>query len=160
MFKGLHHIGIAVHDIDESVRKYEQVFNGKVKLRHTAEDHCLRLVFIEVGRILFELLQPLSPGKGYIGEFLDKHGEGLHHLAFNVDDVENSLAELKEMGVKLRDEKPRFRGGRFWIAFISPDETNNVPWELLQSMPESPCSDPDDDPDIYWDAQGDKIDKI
>jgi methylmalonyl-CoA/ethylmalonyl-CoA epimerase len=138
MFKGLHHIGIAVHDLDESVRKYEQLFHGKVGLRHTAEDHYLRLVFIEVGGVMFELLQPLSPGKGYIGEFLDKHGEGLHHLAFNVDNVENSLAELKKMGVKMRDEKPRFRGGRFWIAFISPDETNNVPWEMLQSTPESP----------------------
>jgi methylmalonyl-CoA/ethylmalonyl-CoA epimerase len=138
MFKGLHHIGIAVQDLDESVRKYEQLFHGKVGLRHTAEDHYLRLVFIEVGGVMFELLQPLSPGKGYIGEFLDKHGEGLHHLAFNVDNVENTLAELKKMGVKMRDEKPRFRSGRFWIAFISPDETNNVPWEMLQSTPESP----------------------
>jgi methylmalonyl-CoA/ethylmalonyl-CoA epimerase len=135
MFKGLHHIGIAVRDLDESVKKYEQVFQGKVKLRHTAEDHCLRLVFIEVGGVMFELLQPLSPGKGYIGEFLDKHGEGLHHLAFNVEKVESSLAELKKMGVKLRDEKPRLRGGGFLIAFISRDETNNVPWELLQPAP-------------------------
>ncbi len=111
MFKGLHHIGIAVRDLDASVKKYEQTFQGKVRLRHTAKDHWLRLAFIEVGGVMFELLQPLSPGKGYIGEFLDKHGEGLHHLAFNVDDVESSLAKLKNMGVKLIDEKPRFRGG-------------------------------------------------
>ena len=136
MFKGLHHIGIAVYDLDDSVRRYEQVFHGRVKLRHTAEDHWLRLVFIEVGGVMFELLQPLSPGKGYIGEFLEKHGEGLHHLAFNVENVKSSLAELKKMGVKLRDEKPRFRGAGFLIAFISPDETNNVPWELLQPAPD------------------------
>ena len=143
MFKGLHHIGIVVHNLDESIKKYERLFQGKLKFTHTAEDHWLRLAFVEVGGVMLELLQPLSPGKGYIGEFLDKHGEGLNHIAFKVEHLEALLAEMKKAGVRLRDEKPRFRGGRFLIAFICREETSNIPVELVETRP---ATSHDDDP--------------
>jgi len=80
---------------------------------------------------MLELVEPLAPGKGP-SDFLEKYGEGVHHIAYRVDNIHAMLAEMKEAGVKLRDETPRTGGGGSWIAFLNPEDTGNVLTELVQ----------------------------
>jgi methylmalonyl-CoA/ethylmalonyl-CoA epimerase len=81
---------------------------------------------------MLELVQPLVPGKGRIGEFLEKHGEGMHHIAYRVDNLATMLTDMNKMGFKLRDERPRSGAAGSWVAFVSPEETNNVLVELVE----------------------------
>ena len=132
MLKQVDHIGILVRNIDQSLEKYEKLFGAKVTHIEVKEELSLRMAFIPVAGVMIELLEPLVPGKGRLGELLEKCGEGFHHIAYQVDDLDEVLAEMEKNGVKLRDEKPRSgsRGSR--IAFISPEETNNVLIELVE----------------------------
>ncbi len=132
MLKKIDHIGIAVSNLDESLEKYERLFRVKAKHFETLEEISIKIAFIPVGEAMLELLAPLAPGKGRIGEFLEKHGEGIHHIAYRVENLESSLAEMKKQGVKLIDEKPRGGGSGSWIAFLSPEETGNVLTELVE----------------------------
>ena len=132
MFQKIDHIGIAVSNLDKSVKDYQQKFNIAVKYTEELADISVRIAFIPVGEVMLELIEPLTPGKGRIAEFLEKHGEGLHHIAYRVHNLEAVLAKMKREGVKLIDEKPRPGGGDSWIAFLSPEETNNVLTELVQ----------------------------
>ena len=132
MLKHIDHIGIAVFSIDESLKKYERLFQVKAKYIETIEELSLRIAFVPMGEVMLELLEPTTPGKGRIGEFLDKHGEGFHHIAYRVDNLETLLAEMRQVNIKLRDTSPRPGGGGSWIAFLSPDETNNVLTELVE----------------------------
>lgn len=132
MFQKIDHIGIAVSNLDKSVKDYQQKFNIAVKYTEELADISVRIAFIPVGEVMLELIEPLTPGKGRIAEFLEKHGEGLHHIAYRVHNLEAVLAKMKKEGVKLIDEKPRPGGGDSWIAFLSPEETNNVLTELVQ----------------------------
>ena len=132
MFQKIDHIGIAVSNLDESVKDYQQKFNIAVKYTEELADISVRIAFIPVGEVMLELIEPLTPGKGRIAEFLEKHGEGLHHIAYRVHNLEAVLAKMKKEGVKLIDEKPRPGGGDSWIAFLNPEETNNVLTELVQ----------------------------
>ncbi|MCK5642307.1 MAG: VOC family protein, partial [Gammaproteobacteria bacterium] len=126
------HIGIAVFNMEESLKKYEKLFRIKAKHIETLEQFSVQIAFIPVGEVMLELIAPLAPGKGRIGEFLEKHGEGIHHIAYRVENLESSLAEMKKQGVKLIDEKPRGGGSGSWIAFLSPEETGNVLTELVE----------------------------
>lgn len=132
MFQKIDHIGIAVSNLDKSVKDYQQKFNIAVKYTEELADISVRIAFIPVGEVMLELIEPLTPGKGRIAEFLEKHGEGLHHIAYRVHNLEAVLAKMKREGVKLIDKKPRPGGGDSWIAFLSPEETNNVLTELVQ----------------------------
>lgn len=132
MFQKIDHIGIAVSNLDKSVKDYQQKFNIAVKYTEELADISVRIAFIPVGEVMLELIEPLTPGKGRIAEFLEKHGEGLHHIAYRVHNLEAVLAKMKKEGVKLIDEKPRPGGGDSWIAFLNPEETNNVLTELVQ----------------------------
>lgn len=132
MLEQIDHIGIAVSNLDESIQKYEKLFQIKVKHIETLEEISTQIAFIPVGEAMLELLAPLAPGKGRIGEFLKKHGEGIHHIAYRVENLHTLLAEMKKAGIKLRDEKPRPGGAGSWIAFLSPEETGNVLTELVE----------------------------
>lgn len=132
MLKQIDHIGIAVSNLGESLKKYEKLFRIKAKHIETLEELSLQIAFIPVGEAMLELLAPLAPGKGRIGEFLEKHGEGFHHIAYRVEHLEALLAEMKKAGIKLRDDKPQPGGGGSWIAFLSPEETGNVLTELVE----------------------------
>ena len=132
MLKKIDHVGIAVFNMDESLKKYERLFRIKAKHIETREELSTQLAFIPVGEVMLELLAPLTPGKGRISEFLEKHGEGLNHIAYRVEHLEALLAEMKQAGIKLIDEKPRPGGAGSWIAFISPEETGNVMTELVE----------------------------
>lgn len=132
MFKKIDHVGIAVSNLDESVKKYKKQFNVEVKYIEELEDISVRIAFIPVGEVMLELIEPLIPGKGRMAEFLGKNGEGFHHIAYRVDNLEALLIKMQQEGIKLRDNKPRPGGGGSWIAFLSPEETNNVLTELVE----------------------------
>ena len=132
MLKQIDHIGIAVFSLSESLKKYERLFKVKPKYLETLNDLSLNVAFVPVGEVMLELLESMVPGKGRIAEFLEKYGEGIHHVAYRVENLVSLLEEMKRAGVKLRDEKPRPGGGGSWIAFISPEETGNVLTELVE----------------------------
>ena len=136
MLKQIDHIAIAVFNLDEALKKYESLFQMKAKHIEIMENLSLRMAFIPIGEVMLELVEPLSPGKGRITEFLEKHGEGFHHIAYKVEHVEPLLAEMKKTGTELRDEKPRPGAWGSQIAFLSPEETNNVLTELIERQEE------------------------
>jgi len=130
------HIGVAVKNLDKSLDKWEELFGVKTIHIETLEEHFVRLAFIPVGGVLMELLEPTEPGAGIIAEFLEKHGEGFHHIAYRVEDLEALLAAMKKKGIRLMDEKPRPGDKGSLIAFLIPDETNNVLIELIERKEE------------------------
>jgi len=132
MLKQIDHIGIVVSNLSEALKNYERLFRVKPKYTETLDALSLRIAFVPVGEVMLELLEPLTPGKGRIAEFLEKHGEGLHHIAYRVDNLEALLAEMKRGGVRLRDEKPRPGSHGSKIAFIDQEETGHVLTELVE----------------------------
>ena len=127
----VHHIGIAVSDLDSSIDFYRSVFGlepGPVILR---EDSGGRGCFVAVGSTNLELLQGLEPGSG-ISMHIEEKGEGLHHVCFEVDGIEEKLKDLDALGIDLRDKVPRkgLMGGD--IGFLSPSAAKGVLIELAQ----------------------------
>jgi len=96
------------------------------------EEHSVRIAFIPVGEVMLELLEPSVSGKGHIREFIEKHGEGMHHLAYRVDKLDEIVADLKKRGIKLTDENVRIGAGGSRIIFINSEETGNVLTELVE----------------------------
>ncbi len=123
------HLGIAVKDLQKAARIYE-LLGLKVERVADLPEHGVRVAFIPVGESAIELLQPTS-NEGAVAHFLEKHGEGLHHLALRVTDVETALATLKERGVRLIDETPR-PGAEGRVAFLHPKSTGRVLIELVE----------------------------
>jgi len=132
VLKQVDHIGIVVRNLDQSLESYERLFRVRAAHIGIMEELSLRVAFIPVGEVMLELLEPLVLGKGRLGELLQKHGEGIDHIAYRIDNLDEVLAEMKENGVKLRDEKPRAGAEGSRIAFINPEETNDVLIELVE----------------------------
>ena len=132
MLKKIDHIGIAVNSLDDAMRMYKEVYGlAPVKIE-TLDDLRIRIAFIPLGEVLIELLEPTAPGAGSIGQFLEEKGEGIHHMAYRVDDIDRSLEKLEAMHVPLRDREPRPGGDDSRIAFIDPTFTQNVLTELVE----------------------------
>lgn len=132
MLKQIDHIGIAVFNLDESLKKYAKLFKVLPKYVETLDYISTTIAFIPVGEVMVELLQPSAPGKGRVAEFLEKKGEGIHHIAYRVENLASALEDMKKAGVKMVDSQPRPGGGGSIIAFISPQETGNVLTELVE----------------------------
>ncbi|NPA15907.1 MAG: methylmalonyl-CoA epimerase [Deferribacteres bacterium] len=130
MLKKVNHIGIAVRSIEEAKRFYE-LLGAEVEGEEVVEEQKVRVAFISVGETRIELLEPTSEDSP-VAKFLAKRGEGIHHIAFEVDDVEEALRLLEEKGVQLIDRKPRRGAHNTLIAFIHPKSTNGVLVELCQ----------------------------
>ena len=126
------HIAIVVSDLDAALQKYRKIFDAEAKIIETLEELNVRIAFIPVGEVMLELAEPLVPGQGRIGEFLQKNGEGFHHIAYRVENLDELLDTLKEADVTLRDDQPRPGAAGSRIAFIAPEETNNVLTELVE----------------------------
>jgi len=123
------HIGIAVRDIEVSQRFYTEVLGLKIAtLKNTAD---LKIAFIHAGETEIELLAPVGT-TGAVAKFLETRGEGIHHLAFAVPDIEAALAKAKAAGYALIDEKPRPGVGAPKIAFLHPKSLSGVLVELCQ----------------------------
>lgn len=132
MIIGLDHIGIAVNKIDDALLVYEQLLGLKLENLKEAKNHKIKAAFLAVGETSIELIEPLNK-ESPVSKFLEKRGQGIHHVAFKVDNIEKMLKLLKNKGATLIDEKPRIgvEGGK--IAFLHPKSTGNVLVELCEN---------------------------
>jgi methylmalonyl-CoA/ethylmalonyl-CoA epimerase len=131
MTKGLAHIGIAVHSISETLPIYQQILGFKLETIKESKQHKIKAAMLSVGQTHIELIEPLDD-ESSISKFLQKRGQGIHHIALKVENIEDALSRLKAKDITLIDEEPRVgvEGGK--IAFIHPKSTGNVLIELCQ----------------------------
>ena len=131
MFNRVDHIGVAVEDLDASLELYERDYGMKLVHRETVAEQGVEAVLLDVGENHIELLSPTSPDTP-VGKFLAKKGPGMHHVAYQVDDIEAALAALKRSGLRLIDETPRtgIRDSR--VAFLHPAASGGVLTEIVQ----------------------------
>lgn len=125
------HIGIAVNSIDKSLAFWETTLGIKCTGVETVADQKVKTAFLPIKESEVELLEATDP-ESPIAKFIEKKGEGIHHLAIRVDDLARALAELKAKGVRLIDETPRKGAGGALIAFIHPKATGGILLELSQ----------------------------
>ena len=125
------HIGIAVNDLKEAIRYYETILGLTCYSIEEVPDQKVRTAFFKIGEIKLELLEATSPDSP-IHKFLQKKGEGIHHLAFAVDGLRETLTELDEEGVKLIDREPRKGAEGLKIAFLHPCSSDGVLTELCE----------------------------
>ncbi len=131
MLKKIYHLGYAVEDIAAAARFYEEYFGARVGEPEEVEEQGIVATMFEVGESMVELVQPTRPDSP-VGKFLQKRGEGFHHVAFQVEDLKASLKELKENGVELIDEEPRIGAGGTRMAFVHPKGAHGVLTELVE----------------------------
>jgi methylmalonyl-CoA epimerase len=132
MIKKVDHIGIAVKSLSDAINTYKRLYGLDTIKIETLPNAKVKVAFIPLGEVLIELLEPLEPGEGRIGQFLVERGEGIHHIALRVDNIHRALERFKEMNISLKDEKPRDGGDGSQIAFIEPAFTQNVLTELVE----------------------------
>lgn len=127
----IEHIGIAVKSLEESIPYYENILGLKCYKIEEVADQKVKTAFFMVGQTKIELLEPTSP-ESTIANFIDKKGEGMHHIAYKVDSVSDSLAEAESKGVRLIDKAPRGGADGLKIAFLHPKSTCSVLTELCE----------------------------
>ena len=127
---GIHHIGVAVADLDEAVSTYERLLDASVEARETIASQGAEAVALHVGSGRVELLAPLEDDTP-IGRFLARRGPGMHHVAYEVEDIRAELARLDGEGVQLVDREPRLGLYGLQVAFIHPDAVHGVLTELV-----------------------------
>jgi len=127
----IEHIGIAVSNLEESVKFYENIFGLKCYKIEEVADQKVKTAFFMVGQTKIELLESTDP-EGPVGKFIAAKGEGVHHLAFAVKGLESSLSEAEAKGVRLIDQKPRKGADGLDIAFLHPKSTGGVLIELCE----------------------------
>src|SRR5262245_51668257 len=127
---GIHHLGVAVSDLDEAVDRYRRLFGAELEHRETVPDQGVEAVSLRVGNGCVELLGALGP-ETPVGKFLAARGPGMHHVAFEVDDVGAELERLAGDGAELIDETPRRGAFGLEVAFVHPDATGGVLAELV-----------------------------
>jgi methylmalonyl-CoA epimerase len=128
--QGVHHIGIAVTDLDAAVATYERVFGATLEHRETLEEQGVEAVSLRTGESRVELVRALGP-ETPVGTFLARRGPGMHHVAFAVADLAAELARLRAEGVRLIDETPRRGLFGLQVAFVHPEATGGVLAELV-----------------------------
>lgn len=130
--KSLNHIGIAVRSIDAQRPFYEDALGAEFEGYEEVPSQKVRVGFFRVDNVRLELLESTDPD-GPIAKFLDKRGEGLHHLAFTVDDIQARIDHLKQSGFRMIDDKPRGGAHHMQIAFLHPKSTYGVLTELCEA---------------------------
>ena len=133
MFERIDHVGVAVSDLDAGIALYEKTLGMPLAHREKVESQGVEAALLDIGEGHVELLQPLGP-ETVVGKFIAKRGEGLHHVAYAVEDIDATLAELKGAGVELIDDEARvgIRGSR--VAFLHPKATGSVLTELVEPV--------------------------
>jgi methylmalonyl-CoA epimerase len=139
VFSRIDHIGVAVREIEPALELYRDSFELELAHREVVEEQGVEAVLMDVGENHVELLAPLGP-ETPVGRFLARQGPGLHHVAYQVPDIDATLAALKQAGLALIDEQPRtgIRGSR--VAFVHPRATGGVLTEIVE--PAGPGSHP------------------
>jgi methylmalonyl-CoA/ethylmalonyl-CoA epimerase len=128
--RGIHHVGVAVADLDEAVRTYERLFGGRLEHRARVEDQGVEAASMRVGDSRIELLAALGDDTP-VGKFIAKRGPGMHHVAYEVDDVASTLADLAEQGAELIDVAPRKGLFGLEVAFVHPDSVHGILSEVV-----------------------------
>lgn len=129
----IHHLGVAVEDLDDAVESYERLFGATVEHRATVEDQGVEAASVRLGESRVELLTSLGE-ETPIGKFLAKRGQGMHHVAYEVADLPAALRQLLEGGVVLIDEAPREGLFGLQVAFVHPDSVHGVLSELVDGQ--------------------------
>ena len=135
----IHHVGYAVEDIDAALPTFTERFGLPVETREVMDDQGVEAVALGVGPGHVELIRPLD-ADGAVGRFIARRGQGLHHVAFEVEDLDAALDELRDSGAELIDEAPRRGLGGHMIAFVHPRSCGGVLTELVQSERRAPRS--------------------
>lgn len=131
MIGKINHLGIAVKSLAEAEKQWGPVLGLKKLGEEEVPEQKVRVAMFQVGESKVELLEPTSPD-GAIGKFLDKRGEGIHHLCFQVDDIKQALEKMKAQGAPVIDAEPRRGAGGHKVAFLHPKGFNGVLVELLE----------------------------
>jgi methylmalonyl-CoA epimerase len=131
MFGRIDHIGVAVEDLDAAIGLYERDYGMQVVHREVVEEQGVEAVLLDVGENHVELLRPLGPDTP-VGKFLARKGPGLHHVAYQVTDIEATLSSLRDAGLRLIDETPRIGIRSSHVAFLHPAATGGVLTEIVQ----------------------------
>jgi methylmalonyl-CoA epimerase len=138
MSKKIDHIGIVVHNIEKALQVYEGALGLRLTDVEEVPEQAVRVAFLPVGESKLELLEPLTADTstelstgGGVAKFLEKRGEGLHHICFEVDDIEATLQDLAVQGIRLIDEQPR-QGAHGRVAFLHPKSAHGVLIELIE----------------------------
>jgi methylmalonyl-CoA/ethylmalonyl-CoA epimerase len=136
MFDRIDHVGVAVSDLDAATALYERTLGMPMAHRERVESQGVEAALLDVGDGHVELLQPLGADTA-VGKFIERRGEGLHHVAYAVDDIEATLERLRGAGLELIDEQPRvgIRGSR--VAFVHPKATGSVLTEIVEPAEEA-----------------------
>ncbi|MCF6267896.1 MAG: methylmalonyl-CoA epimerase [Desulfuromusa sp.] len=132
MLKKINHIGIAVKSLENSIPFYRDELGMTFEGTEEVAEQKVRVAFLQIGESRIELLEPTSEDSP-IAKFLEKKGEGVHHMAYEVDDVVAALADLKYKGIRLIDETPRRGAHNSLIAFLHPKATGGVLTEICQA---------------------------
>lgn len=127
----IEHIGIAVNSLEESIPYYENVLGLKCYAIEEVKDQKVKTAFFKVGDTKIELLESTDP-EGPIGKFIEKRGQGIHHMAFAVNGIEGALKEVEEKGIRLIDKEPRKGAEGLDIGFLHPKSTFGVLTELCE----------------------------
>lgn len=133
MVKQLSHIGIAVKNLENSILIYEKLLNTKLIHKEFVPDQKVMTAIFRLGNVIIELLEPTSVDSP-ISKFLEKRGEGIHHISLEVENIEEELRRLQNNGIQLIDEKPKPGAADHSIAFLHPKSTNGVLIELSQKI--------------------------
>jgi methylmalonyl-CoA/ethylmalonyl-CoA epimerase len=128
----IEHVGIAVNNLNEAIPYYENILGLKCYSIEEVKDQKVKTAFFKIGQTKLELLESTS-SDGPIAKFIEKRGQGIHHIAFAVDAIENALDEIKEKGVQLIDQQPRKGAEGLDIAFLHPKSTFGVLTELCEN---------------------------
>lgn len=128
--RGIHHVGVAVADLDEAVRTYEQLLGARLERRERVEEQGVEAASMQVGDDRVELLAALGDDTP-VGRFLAKRGPGMHHVAYEVDDLRAALSDLTRQGVELIDPEPRQGIFGLEVAFVHPESVHGVLSEVV-----------------------------
>lgn len=131
--KRIAHLGVAVQDLEAAMKFFTDGL--PLEVTHTENFQGMKIAFIPIGDSSVELLQDVS-GASAIKKFVDKNGEGIHHIAYEVEDINEAIAELKAKGIKLIDETPRQGAHGMSVAFMHPKATHGILMELCQPSAE------------------------
>ena len=132
MFGRIDHVGVAVDDLDEAVALYSERLGMPVEHRETVEEQGIEAVLLGVGEGHIELLRPLE-AESPVGRFLDRNGPGLHHVAYETNDIQSALDAARAAGLRLIDEGPRTGIRNSRVAFLHPKSTGGVLTELVEA---------------------------
>jgi methylmalonyl-CoA/ethylmalonyl-CoA epimerase len=130
--RGIHHLGVAVGNLDDALATYEQLFGAEVEHRATVDEQGVRVASVRIGAGRVELLEPLGDDTP-VGRFLAKRGPGMHHVAYEVSDLRATLVQLADAGADLIDVEPREGLFGLEVAFVHPDSVHGVLSEVVST---------------------------